>query len=187
MSRDPGTFLSGRSPTAFAAATTVSVAVGADIVAGGHPWHTMTLGIVASVMAVVRLRLAGRHGELFAATSAALVAQPVLHAATKLFPSTAENFPTVPGHAAAEASVTVLHVLVAALIVTAVAGAEQLFLLVAAVAPLTRWLGILLYRPPRPRPTVALPPPPAAPAPRWSFVAHIPSRGPPAALRAAAV
>lgn len=185
MSRNLGTGLSDRPAAAFAASATVVVAVGADIVAGGHPWHTATLGAVASVIAVLRLRLAGRHNGMFAAISAALLAQPALHAAMKMLPAAA-GYPVEPGHTATEASVTALHVLVAALIVTAVAGAEQLFMLVAALAPLIRWLGLMLWRPLRPRPPASPPPPPAVPAPRWSFVAHIPRRGPPAVARAAA-
>lgn len=185
MSTDRGTTASGRRVLLLAASATVVVAVGSDVVAGGHPLHTATLGAVAAAIAVLRLRLAGRHNGPFAAISAAILAQPVLHAATKLLPSGTESVAAAPGHAAAEASVTVLHVLVAALIVCAVVGVEQLYLLVAALAPLTEWLGLLLWRPLRPQPALSSPPPPVAPARRWSFVAHIPRRGPPAPARAA--
>lgn len=133
MTTCPGSALSARRATVFAASATVAVAVGADVVAGGHPWHTAALGAVAAVLAVLRVRIAEGHNGLFAAISAALLIQPVLHAATTLSPSSAETFTFGPGHAATEASVTVLHVLVAALIVTAVAGSEQLFLLVVAL------------------------------------------------------
>lgn len=183
----PGATLSRRVATALAASTTVAVAIGADFAAGEHPLHTATLGVVALVVAALRLRFAGHHGGLFAAVSAALIAQPALHAAMALLPAGAERPSTGAAHTAAEASVTVLHVLVAALVVSAVAGAEKLFLLVAAVTPCRRWLGLLAWSPPRPRPTAPPAPPPAAPVRRWSAVAHMPRRGPPAAARATVV
>lgn len=186
MTACPGSALVIRQATVFAASATIVVAVGSDVVAGGHPWHTAALGAVAAVLAVLRLRIAGEHNGLFAAISAALLIQPVLHAATSLSPSNAATVTVGPGHAATEASATVLHVLVAALIVAVVAGSEHLFLLVAALAPFTRWLGILLWRPVRLQPPASPPPSPAAPARRWLFTADIARRGPPTARRATA-
>jgi hypothetical protein len=90
-------------------------------------------------------------------------------------------------HTAAETSMTAVHVLVAAVIVAGVAGAEQLYLAVASLRPFTRWLFLLtsaVARPERPAPVAA---PSAAPATRRAHVDDSPRRGPPVAARAAAV
>jgi hypothetical protein len=66
------------------AGTAVAVAVALDVLADEHPTHTLSLGIVAAVVAVLRLHLAGRHENVLAPVAGALVAQPALHATTKL-------------------------------------------------------------------------------------------------------
>lgn len=63
-----------------AAALTTTVAVAADLVAGNHLAHVVSLGLLAVGLGVVRLRDPGRHRVLFGVLSAALVAQPVVHA-----------------------------------------------------------------------------------------------------------
>lgn len=176
---------SGRRAAVLGASCTASVALAADITAGEHPVHAATLGLVIALVAVLRMRLAGRLGGGFSAMNAALLAQPVLHATLKMLPAS-EPTTAGPGHAAAEASVTVLHLLVAALIVAAAVSAEQLFLLVAAFAPFTRWMWLLYRTTVRPRPAQpALEPPPLSGDQR-SWFAHIPRRGPPAVAAAAA-
>jgi hypothetical protein len=67
-------------PLAVAAVVTVLAAVLLDIKAAEHPTHTVIVGLAAAVVAVVRLRLAGRFDDVLAAISGAIVAQPALHA-----------------------------------------------------------------------------------------------------------
>ncbi|GAA3228961.1 hypothetical protein GCM10017691_20600 [Pseudonocardia petroleophila] len=129
-----------RSPaiTAGAAALAAVVAVGSDVVAGGRPLHTMSLGLIGVIVALLRIRLAGRHRGLFAAMTASFVAQPVLDAATKVL-----GF-SVPagsaGHTVQETSLSILPVVVAAAIVVAVACAEQLLDMVDVRRTVVRWL-----------------------------------------------
>lgn len=171
-----------RSAVAIAAVVTVCVAVGMDVLAGEHPSHSATIGIIAAVVAAMRLRLAGNYSGYFSALSGALVAQPALHAATKLLPPSP---PALAGHAA-ETSVSVGHVLLAALVVAAVTGAQGLVVLVAAVHPLAR-LVCLLVRPPAPSglftPLMRVD---ATPVVRRFVVADVSRRGPPRAALAAA-
>ena len=173
-----------RAAVLFAASLTLLVAILADLLAGERPFHTATLAALAVVVAMLRLKLANRHHNLFRAASGAIVAQPALHAATKLLPTAAEN---AAPHAAgqAEVSVSLAHVVVAALIVLAVSGAEQLFAL---SQPLVRWLRLLT-------PSIRYPAAPVVPATapsamlavRWLHIARTPRRGPPAAITAAAL
>lgn len=173
-----------RAAAAFGAATTALVAVGADVLGGGRPEHTVTLAVVAAAVMVVRLGMVGRNGGLFRAVSAALVAQPALHAATKLLPAATE--PASAGvHTAADASATVLHVLVAFFIVTSVAAAEHVFLLLVALGGFARWL-VLLPRAMRPGwPAILLPAPSGAVDCRWSAATPVAERAPPGGVRAA--
>lgn len=67
-----------------AAALTTTVAVAADLIAGNHLAHVVSLGLLAVGLGVVRLRDPGRHRVLFGVLSAALVAQPVVHASAAL-------------------------------------------------------------------------------------------------------
>lgn len=174
---------SGRGAAIIGASCIASVALGADITAGEHPVHAATLGLVIALVSVLRIRLAGRLSGSLSAMNAALLAQPVLHATLKMLPAS-ERTAAGPGHAAAEASVTALHLLVAALIVAAVVGAEQLFLLVAAFAPFTRWMGLLDRTTVRPRPLQPVLQPPPLSGDQRSWFVHIPRRGPPAAAAA---
>ncbi len=167
-----------RTATVLAAAVTAVVALGADLFASRHPMHTVTLALVVGVVALTRVAVLGRHRCLFAAVSGAVVAQPVLHAAMKVFPAAADRVPGAT-HAVDEASITVLHVLLTAVVVVAVAGAEQLLLLAGIRQPCASWLRPLDLSTSR-LPRSAPPLPEGAPAPRWSCVAHLPRRGPPA-------
>lgn len=74
----------GRAALAVGAGTAVAAAVAFDVLADEHPTHTLSLGIVAAVVAALRLRLGGRHENVLAPVAGALVAQPALHATTKL-------------------------------------------------------------------------------------------------------
>jgi hypothetical protein len=74
----------GRFSLAVGAGIAVAAAVAFDVLAEEHPTHTASLGIVAAVVAVLRLHLAGRHENILAPVAGALVAQPALHATTKL-------------------------------------------------------------------------------------------------------
>lgn len=170
-------------PPLMAAALAVAVAVAADVFAGGTAQHTATIGLVGVVVMALRLRLGSRHAGLFAAVTAAFLAQPVLHAAMKLTPAGRHPHGTAhaTSHVLDEASTTAVQVLGAAIIVVAVACAEQLFATLAVVRPLLHWL----CRPDLvPGPPVG--PAPLAPAPitrisRWTHIDHAPRRGPPAA------
>jgi hypothetical protein len=73
----------GRFSLAVGAGIAVAAAVALDVLADEHPTHTLSLGIVAAVVAVLRLHLAG-HENVLAPVAGALVAQPALHATTKL-------------------------------------------------------------------------------------------------------
>jgi hypothetical protein len=67
-------------------AVLVSVAstVAADIAAGAATGHVLTLALVASVVAVIRIRAVGHYRGLWNFVSAGLVAQPAFHATADL-------------------------------------------------------------------------------------------------------
>jgi len=71
--RDPCAAPLRRAAAAFAAAVTVAIAVGADVLAESHPLRVAALGLVAAVVAVLRVHRAGRHVGLFAAVSGIVV------------------------------------------------------------------------------------------------------------------
>lgn len=170
-----------RAAVGFAAVVTVGAAVGMDLLAGERPLHTATLGLVALVIGLARIRLAGNYSGYFSAVSGAIVAQPALHAAMKLLSPVPDETAGLAHHAA-ETSISFTHVLVAAVIVAAVTGAQQLFLLLAAAVPIG-WL-LLLVRVPTPRtPPVPVASAAATPVKRWSLIRVTPLRGPPAFVR----
>jgi hypothetical protein len=74
----------GRFSLSVGAGIAVAAAVALDVLADEHPTHTASLGIVAAVVAALRLYQAGRHENVLAPVAGALVAQPALHATTKL-------------------------------------------------------------------------------------------------------
>jgi hypothetical protein len=172
---------------AFAAGVTAAVAAFAHMVAGGDPVRSAALAVVVALIAVLRLGYAGRRGIIFSCVSGAVVAQPTLNAIARLLPSgTAGHATTDLGHAATDVSISGVHLLLAALLVGAVVGAEQAFLLLAALQPFARWLRLL---------TTAIEPPSparqgAAAFPRglvfcWSPAPQVLRRGPPALPRLA--
>jgi hypothetical protein len=80
----PGSGATARVSLAIGASASVVAAVLLDVLAGEHPTHTLSLALVALVVAGVRLYMGGRHESVFAIVAAALVAQPALHATSKL-------------------------------------------------------------------------------------------------------
>lgn len=172
---------------AAAAVAATAVAIGSDVFAGGHAEHTATLAAVGVLVTLLRLGLAGRHRGLFAALTAAFLAQPVLHATMTVLPVTAEHGHDgvgAPADVAGTASITVLHLVVAAMIVAAVASSEQLFLTLAIRAPRSRWLDCFDVVVPRLPAVAPAPTQTATTRRRWAYIAHIPRRGPPAAVAA---
>jgi hypothetical protein len=110
----------GLLPLAVAATATVIAAVAMDVLADEHPSHTAALGLVAVVVAALRLKLAGRYEGVFSAVGGALVAQPALHTMSKI------GGPVGPGDhsgllhvVTSEGPVTAMQVIVPALIVIA--------------------------------------------------------------------
>lgn len=116
-------------PAAAAGAAVLAgvVAVGADITAGGEASHTVTLGLLALVLGVLRLRGSGRARSADAAATVALLSQPVLHAITTLVPVVPRDLGTAfDTHALADAPVTMAQLSLAAVIVLSVASIEPL-------------------------------------------------------------
>lgn len=120
---DRGRRSPGRAALTGGAAITVATAVGFDVLAGERPLHTLGLAVVALVVGVLRWWAAGRDRDVLAAVSGAVVAQPALHAASKLLEG--------PGEVTASTDVllSLTHIMIAAvavLTVTTAAHALQL-------------------------------------------------------------
>lgn len=111
-----------RLPLIVGSAATFVAAVSLDLIAAEHPTHTVSLALVTLVVAALRLRLAGRHDDVFSVVAGAVVAQPALHATSKLGghgpASGADGLMHV---AAADGPITLMHIVVSAVIVIAVA------------------------------------------------------------------
>lgn len=99
---------------------TIVTAVGFDALAGERPLHTLGLALVALVVGVLRWWAAGRDRDVLAAVSGAVVAQPALHAASKLLAGPLEIT------AGAEVVLSLTHVVIAAVAVLAVTTAAHL-------------------------------------------------------------
>lgn len=110
----------GRAALLVAAFMTVLAALTVDLLAVAEPSHTVTLGIVAVVVACVRGRLAGRYSAMCSVVSGAIVAQPALHATSRL--SHVPDSTHVDGlaHVVAEGPLTVSQIVVSVLAVVAV-------------------------------------------------------------------
>lgn len=124
--------LSGRRAiVAVASILTVGSALSLDVAAGTGPTHTAGLAVLAAVVGAFRIALVGRHQGLFATLSAALVAQPAVHALGEGFdPAHAHATPTA-GHAVTDSVTTAIHLALAALVIVAVGAAEWMLELVA--------------------------------------------------------
>ncbi|TQM09821.1 hypothetical protein [Pseudonocardia kunmingensis] len=132
---------------AVAAAGTVVAAVAMDLLADEHPSHTAAVGLVAVVVAVLRLTLADRYEGVFSAVSGALVAQPALHATSKIGSGGGDHHPAGLLHViASDGPATAMQVLVPALIVIAVTFSTQFLKLIGGA--LRRPLRLLPTSPP---------------------------------------
>ncbi|MGH3585149.1 MAG: hypothetical protein ACRDQ0_02405 [Pseudonocardia sp.] len=135
---------------ATAASATVIAAVSMDVLADEHPSHTAALGLVAVVVAALRLRLGGRHEGVFSAVSGALVAQPALHATSKIGGTAGrgDHHEGLLHVIVTDAPTALVQVVVPAIIVVTVAFSAQLLrLLGGALRP----LALVLSSPSAPR------------------------------------
>ncbi|GAA3228718.1 hypothetical protein GCM10017691_20170 [Pseudonocardia petroleophila] len=135
----------GTRTAAFAAVTTVLVAVTAGVVAGSHPLHTATFGVAAIALGLMRLAQPGRHRGYFAAASGMLVSEPVVHAVMAVLPYGTEH--------SGDPAILPLQMVLAVLVIAAVAGAETLYLQAGAL-----WRALRLPRRPLPVPGRLTPP-----------------------------
>lgn len=127
--------------TIAAAAATAVVAVGADVVAGSHTGHVAVVAVVAVAVGIARVRMAGRFSWLFALLSAAVVAQPVVHAATSTKAESGLH------HLDGDSAMSVGSVVLAIVLIGAVGAAESVLRMVRAglvawFAVLCAWLGV---------------------------------------------
>jgi len=162
-----------------AALATAVLAIGMDLAAGEHPVHAATVGGVAASAALARLVTARRYKGLLAMVNGAVVAQPALHASTKLVPPTTDH--------SGDVSLSVVHIIVAVLIVVAITQVQQLGSLVAALRPLlVALIRRIVSTPKRPvRSPRLVGYEPALPVPQWSIVRDVARRGPPVSALAA--
>jgi hypothetical protein len=111
----------GPLPLTIAATLTLVAAVAMDVLADEHPSHTAALGLVAAVVAALRLKLTGRYDGVFSAASGALVAQPALYATSKIGgPVGPDDHSGLLHVLTSDGPATAMQVLVPALIVIAV-------------------------------------------------------------------
>lgn len=119
------------------AAVSVAGAVTADVAVGEHPTHSVVLGAVAVVVAVLSRQLLPGLVSALPAVAAALSVQPILHLGSTLVRP--ESVPHGPGnhlaHLLVDAGATAgVQVALPALVVTAVAiGAHLAWLVVHAI------------------------------------------------------
>lgn len=120
---------------AAASVLTVLSVLSLDIVAGTGPTHTTGLGVLAVVVGGARIALVGRHRGLFATLSAALMAQPAVHALGEGFdPALAHAHAATPsfGHAwVTDVVAAAIHLVLAGLVIVGVGTIEWLLELVA--------------------------------------------------------
>jgi hypothetical protein len=141
---------------AVAATATVVAAVAMDVLADEHPSHAAAVGLVAVVVAVLRLTLADRHDGVFSAVSGALVAQPALHATSKIGSGGGGgHHPAGLLHViVSDGPTTAMQVIVPALIVIAVTFSAQFLRLL--VGALRRPLRLVPTFPPADRASVRI-------------------------------
>ncbi|MHA6631458.1 hypothetical protein ACU61A_38990 [Pseudonocardia sichuanensis] len=132
---------------AVAAAGTVAAAVAMDLLADEHPSHTASVGLVAVVVAVLRLTLADRYDGMLSAVGGALVAQPALHATSKIGSGGGGHHPAGLLHViVSDGPTTAMQVIAPALIVIAVTFSAQFLRLL--VGALRRPLRLVPTAPP---------------------------------------
>lgn len=163
----------------LSAVATALIAVVMDLWAGEHPVHAATVGVVAAAVAAARLVVARRFDGLLVTVNCAVVAQPALHASTKLLPPIADH--------SGEMSLSVVHVVLAALIAVVATQIQQFCSFVAALRPLLHTVLTRIVSTPR-RPVRSprlVGYEPALPIPQWSVVRDVARRGPPPSASAA--
>jgi hypothetical protein len=114
---------------AVAALVTVAAAVSMDVIADEHPTHTLTLGLIAVVVAALRIKLDGRYQGLFSTVSGALALQPALHATSELGSRPLADWDNESGplHVVlADGPTTAVQIIVTALVVVAVASCARI-------------------------------------------------------------
>ncbi|MHA6632080.1 hypothetical protein ACU61A_42185 [Pseudonocardia sichuanensis] len=179
----PSTVRSEHAAAAFAAGATVAIAVMAHLVTGDDPVRFATLAVVVALIGVVRVRSAGRQGIILSCLSSALVAQPTLHAVSRLLPAESAAHGPDLSHAATDFSISGVHLLLTALLVAALVGAEQAFLLLVALQPFARWLRLLTSSFDPPSPVRVGTTCPKGLAVCWSPAPQVLRRGPPVPAR----
>lgn len=130
----PPALIGRRVIVAAASVLTVVSVLSLDIAAGTGPTHTAGLAALAVLVSTARVALAGRHRGLFATLSAALVAQPAVHALGEGFdPASAHAHAATPdlAHPVAGFVTTATHLLLAGLVIVGVGTAEWIGELVA--------------------------------------------------------
>jgi hypothetical protein len=175
----------GRFALGGAAAMTVCAAVGLDVAAAERPLHVLSLAVVASVVAAIRISLAGRHSGLLFVVNAAVVAQPAFHAVAKQMPAHLGPGDLGAVHGVpSDMLITAMHAALAALIACAVVSFERPLLL---AAMLLHVIWQLLA--PSPLPDSAGPDVRTLPArsmpPSPPCVGYLARRGPPQRMRSA--
>lgn len=131
-----------------AAGLTVAATMATDAAAGESAWHVATLGLIALIVAVVRVWMAGRDRGLLPLVSACIVAQPAVHAAAKLIPHGPLEHAVAGGIGYIDVAVTLIQIVLAIAIVAVVSFAEQIVaVLIAAFG--RGWSRVLGYSPHR--------------------------------------
>lgn len=103
--------------------------------------HTALLAVIAVLVAFLRIRLAGRYQGVFAVMAGAVVAQPAVHAGSKVL----HLFSSSDGHhhdaVGSDVTTGLVHLLLALALVVVVSTIEQVLQLVArTLHQLVRWL-----------------------------------------------
>jgi hypothetical protein len=168
-----------------AAVVTLIATIALDLASGQRFLHAAPLAAAAMFVGVLRVRLAGRYRGIFTALSGAIVVQPASHLVTGAVPAATAGDVDVSHLLGTDVPVTVGHVLLTALIVGGVMGAEQIFLMLAAfLRRKIRWL-----LPPSPPCTTRAATPLTTRGVRLlrMWVDYLARRGPPAPKRSSTV
>lgn len=115
-----------------AAGGTVVAAGMSDTVLGERPVHSALLAAVVVLVVIVRVRLAGRSQGVFAVMGGGVVAQPAIHAGSKVpHALDASGGHEHDGALSSDVTVGLVHLLLALALVVVVSIAEQVLALVA--------------------------------------------------------
>jgi hypothetical protein len=110
-----------------AVVVSVLATVASDIAAGAAAGHVLTLGLVASAVAVIRVRSVGHLGGLWRWVSAGLIAQPILHDAADLAADAMRSTDSGQAGVATVVLSALAQTVVAGAIVAAVSLVERVF------------------------------------------------------------